>query len=81
MKARGCPVKNNLWSYDDYSFCPDNLQPMSYLAAECPNVGLGTAVPAAPETRLRTGVMSSPPGSSDDAVSTSYTPLMLTTLG
>ena len=36
-----------LWSvehhFNDYSFCPDNLQLMSYLAAECPNVGLGTA--------------------------------------
>ena len=27
----------------DYSFCPDNLQLMTYLAAACPNVGLGTA--------------------------------------
>jgi len=36
-----------LWSVEhhgnDYSFCPDNLQLMSYLAAECPDVGLGTA--------------------------------------
>jgi alkanesulfonate monooxygenase SsuD/methylene tetrahydromethanopterin reductase-like flavin-dependent oxidoreductase (luciferase family) len=36
-----------LWSvehhFNDYSFCPDNLQLMSYLAAVCPNVGLGTA--------------------------------------
>ena len=36
-----------LWSvehhFNDYSFCPDNLQLMSYLAAECPDVGLGTA--------------------------------------
>ena len=36
-----------LWSVEhhgnDYSFCPDNLQLMSYLAAECPQVGLGTA--------------------------------------
>jgi alkanesulfonate monooxygenase SsuD/methylene tetrahydromethanopterin reductase-like flavin-dependent oxidoreductase (luciferase family) len=36
-----------LWSvehhFNDYSFCPDNLQLMSYLAAECPEVGLGTA--------------------------------------
>ena len=42
---------------------------MSYLAAECPDVGLGTAVPAAPETEnLRvSGVMSSPPGPSDGA--------------
>ena len=36
-----------LWSVEhhgnDYSFCPDNLQLMSYLAAECPEVGLGTA--------------------------------------
>jgi alkanesulfonate monooxygenase SsuD/methylene tetrahydromethanopterin reductase-like flavin-dependent oxidoreductase (luciferase family) len=36
-----------LWSvehhFNDYSFCPDNLQLMSYLAAMCPNVGLGTA--------------------------------------
>src|SRR6185312_15144383 len=36
-----------LWSvehhFNDYSFCPDNLQLMSYLAAVCPNVDLGTA--------------------------------------
>src|SRR5712692_3576411 len=36
-----------LWSvehhFNDYSFCPDNIQLMSYLAAECPDVGLGTA--------------------------------------
>jgi len=36
-----------LWSvehhFNDYSFCPDNLQLMSYLAAACPDVGLGTA--------------------------------------
>jgi alkanesulfonate monooxygenase SsuD/methylene tetrahydromethanopterin reductase-like flavin-dependent oxidoreductase (luciferase family) len=36
-----------LWSvehhFNDYSFCPDNLQLLSYLAAECPSVGLGTA--------------------------------------
>ncbi|HEX7214413.1 MAG TPA: LLM class flavin-dependent oxidoreductase, partial [Methylomirabilota bacterium] len=36
-----------LWSvehhFNDYSFCPDNLQLMSYLAAQCPEVGLGTA--------------------------------------
>src|SRR5580700_6558196 len=36
-----------LWSAEhhffDYSFCPDNLQLMTYLAALCPNVDLGTA--------------------------------------
>lgn len=36
-----------LWSVEhhffDYSFCPDNLQLMAYLAAACPNVDLGTA--------------------------------------
>jgi alkanesulfonate monooxygenase SsuD/methylene tetrahydromethanopterin reductase-like flavin-dependent oxidoreductase (luciferase family) len=36
-----------LWSvehhFNDYSFCPDNLQLMSYLAAACPEVDLGTA--------------------------------------
>jgi alkanesulfonate monooxygenase SsuD/methylene tetrahydromethanopterin reductase-like flavin-dependent oxidoreductase (luciferase family) len=36
-----------LWSvehhFNDYSFCPDNLQLMSHLAAVCPDVGLGTA--------------------------------------
>jgi len=36
-----------LWSvehhFNDYSFCPDNLQLMSYLAAVCPDVDLGTA--------------------------------------
>ena len=36
-----------LWSvehhFNDYSFCPDNLQLMSHLAAVSPDVGLGTA--------------------------------------
>src|SRR5438552_182862 len=36
-----------LWSvehhFNDYSFCPDNLQLMTYLAAVCPDVDLGTA--------------------------------------
>lgn len=36
-----------IWSvehhFNDYSFCPDNLQLMTWLAAACPNVGLGTA--------------------------------------
>jgi alkanesulfonate monooxygenase SsuD/methylene tetrahydromethanopterin reductase-like flavin-dependent oxidoreductase (luciferase family) len=36
-----------LWSvehhFNDYSFCPDNLQLMSYLAAVCADVDLGTA--------------------------------------
>src|SRR5579872_288469 len=36
-----------LWSVEhhffDYSFCPDNLQLMTYLAGVCPNVDLGTA--------------------------------------
>ncbi len=36
-----------LWSvehhFNDYSFCPDNLQVMTWLAATCPNVALGTA--------------------------------------
>ena len=36
-----------LWSaehhFNDYSFVPDNLQLMSYLAAACPNIDLGTA--------------------------------------
>jgi alkanesulfonate monooxygenase SsuD/methylene tetrahydromethanopterin reductase-like flavin-dependent oxidoreductase (luciferase family) len=36
-----------LWSvehhFNDYSFCPDNLQLMTYLAAVCPDVELGTA--------------------------------------
>jgi alkanesulfonate monooxygenase SsuD/methylene tetrahydromethanopterin reductase-like flavin-dependent oxidoreductase (luciferase family) len=36
-----------LWSvehhFNDYSFCPDNLQLMAYLAAICPNIDLGTA--------------------------------------
>ena len=42
--ARGFDV---LWSAEhhffDYSFCPDNLQLMTYLAALCPDIGLGTA--------------------------------------
>jgi alkanesulfonate monooxygenase SsuD/methylene tetrahydromethanopterin reductase-like flavin-dependent oxidoreductase (luciferase family) len=36
-----------LWAvehhFNDYSFCPDNLQLMAYLAAVCPDVDLGTA--------------------------------------
>ena len=36
-----------LWSvehhFNDYSFCPDNLQLMSYLAAVCRDIDLGTA--------------------------------------
>jgi len=36
-----------LWSAEhhffDYSFCPDNLQLMTWLAAQCPNIDLGTA--------------------------------------
>ena len=36
-----------LWSVEhhgnDYSFCQDNIQLMSYLPAACPDVGLGTA--------------------------------------
>lgn len=36
-----------LWSAEhhffDYSFCPDNLQLMTYLAAACPGIDLGTA--------------------------------------
>jgi len=38
---------NALWAvehhFNDYSFCPDNLQLMAYLAAVCPNIDLGTA--------------------------------------
>ena len=29
--------------FNDYSFCPDNLQLMTYLASICPNIDLGTA--------------------------------------
>lgn len=36
-----------LWSaehhFNDYSFIPDNIQLMSYLAAACPNIDVGTA--------------------------------------
>jgi alkanesulfonate monooxygenase SsuD/methylene tetrahydromethanopterin reductase-like flavin-dependent oxidoreductase (luciferase family) len=36
-----------LWAvehhFNDYSFCPDNLQLMAHLAAVCPNADLGTA--------------------------------------
>jgi alkanesulfonate monooxygenase SsuD/methylene tetrahydromethanopterin reductase-like flavin-dependent oxidoreductase (luciferase family) len=38
---------NVLWSAEhhffDYSFCPDNLQLMTYLAGICPDIDLGTA--------------------------------------
>ena len=41
-----------LWSAEhhffDYSFCPDNLQLMTYLAGICPGVGLGTAAVIVP---------------------------------
>jgi alkanesulfonate monooxygenase SsuD/methylene tetrahydromethanopterin reductase-like flavin-dependent oxidoreductase (luciferase family) len=41
-----------LWSAEhhffDYSFCPDNLQLMTYLAGVCPGVGLGTAAVIVP---------------------------------
>src|ERR1700751_3906735 len=41
-----------LWSAEhhffDYSFCPDNLQLMTYLAAVCPAVDLGTAAVIVP---------------------------------
>ena len=41
-----------LWSAEhhffDYSFCPDNLQLMTYLAALCPGIGLGTAAVIVP---------------------------------
>jgi alkanesulfonate monooxygenase SsuD/methylene tetrahydromethanopterin reductase-like flavin-dependent oxidoreductase (luciferase family) len=41
-----------LWSaehhFNDYSFVPDNLQLMSYLAAACPNIDLGTAAVIVP---------------------------------
>jgi len=36
-----------LWAvehhFNDYSFCPDNLQLLAYLASVCPNADLGTA--------------------------------------
>ena len=36
-----------LWSvedhFNDYSFVPDNIQLMTYLAPACPNIDLGTA--------------------------------------
>jgi len=36
-----------LWAvehhHNDYSFCPDNIQLMSYLAAKCPDIDVGTA--------------------------------------
>jgi alkanesulfonate monooxygenase SsuD/methylene tetrahydromethanopterin reductase-like flavin-dependent oxidoreductase (luciferase family) len=41
-----------LWSaehhFNDYSFVPDNLQLMTYLAAACPGIGLGTAAVIVP---------------------------------
>ena len=41
-----------LWSAEhhffDYSFCPDNIQLMSYLAAVCPDIDLGTAAVIVP---------------------------------
>src|SRR5271170_3292537 len=41
-----------LWSAEhhffDYSFCPDNLQLMSYLTAACPGIDLGTAAVIVP---------------------------------
>ncbi len=41
-----------LWSAEhhffDYSFCPDNLQLMTYLAGVCPDIDLGTAAVIVP---------------------------------
>lgn len=41
-----------LWSAEhhffDYSFCPDNLQVMTYLASACPDIDLGTAAVIVP---------------------------------
>jgi len=41
-----------LWSaehhFNDYSFVPDNLQLMTYMAALCPNIDLGTAAVIVP---------------------------------
>src|SRR5579872_5855140 len=41
-----------LWSaehhFNDYSFCPDNLQLMTYLAGVCPGIDLGTAAVIVP---------------------------------
>ena len=43
-----------LWSaehhFNDYSFVPDNIQLMTYLAALCPNIDLGTAAVILPAT-------------------------------
>src|SRR5881275_1522553 len=41
-----------LWSaehhFNDYSFVPDNIQLMTYLAAKCPDIDLGTAAVIVP---------------------------------
>lgn len=41
-----------LWAAEhhffDYSFCPDNLQLMTYLAAKCPDIDIGTAAVIVP---------------------------------
>ncbi len=41
-----------LWSAEhhffDYSFCPDNLQLMTYLTAKCPDIDVGTAAVIVP---------------------------------
>ena len=43
---------NALWSAEhhffDYSFCPDNLQLMTYLTAKCPDIDVGTAAVIVP---------------------------------
>ena len=58
-----------LWSvehhFNDYSFCPDNLQLMSHLAAVCPDVGLGTAAVILPwHDPLRVAWVAASPGGS-----------------
>src|SRR5579862_4340242 len=56
-----------LWSaehhFNDYSFVPDNIQLMSYLAGVCPNVDFGTAAVILPwHDPLRHGPRPRAPG-------------------
>ena len=47
-----------IWSVEhhffDYSFCPDNLQVMTYLASACPVIALGTVVTC--DTQVGNGI-------------------------
>src|SRR3546814_2055486 len=52
-----------LWSaehhFNDYSFVPDNIQLMTYLAALCPHIDVGTAAVILPRSEEHTSELQS----------------------